>query len=124
MTVQQLRAPVMARWIASAREEIEAAAAVPSGSLGRFEVSEALAELTALESQVTALKLEMLSEAEQRRLGDDEADSGTDAWAAKLTGSSRAVMAGGLWLARMLRRSTAQRGRRSPRAGSTSTRPR
>lgn len=33
MTVQQLRAPVIAGWIASARESIESAAAVPTGSL-------------------------------------------------------------------------------------------
>ena len=102
MTVQQLRAPVFGRWIATARSAVEAAAEVPAGSLDRFEVSEALAELHALESQVAALKLAMLAEAEQRRLAEDQADTGTDAWAAKLTGSTRAVMAGGLWLARML----------------------
>lgn len=93
---------MIAGWIASARESIESAAAVPPGSLGRFEVSEALAELHALESQVSAMKLAMLAEAEQRRLAEDEADTGTDAWAAKLTGTTKAVMAGGLWLARML----------------------
>lgn len=102
MTVRQLRAPVIAGWIASARGSIECAAEVPAGSLDRFEVSEALAELAALESQVAALKLTMLAEAERRRLGEDGGDSGTEAWAAKLTGSTRAVMAGGLWLARKL----------------------
>lgn len=93
---------MVGRWIATAREAVEAAAEVPAGSLDRFEVSEAVAELHALESQVAALKLAMLAEAERRRLAEDEADTGTDAWAAKLTGSTRAVMAGGLWLARML----------------------
>ena len=55
-----------------------------------------------LESQVAAMKLRLLAEADARRLADDSAATGTDAWAARLTGSTRAVMAGGLWLARLL----------------------
>jgi RecG-like helicase len=102
MTVQQLRAPVVAGRVAAARAAVEAAAQTPTGSLDRFEVSEAIAELHALEAQVHALKLQMLAEAERRRLEEDQADTGTAAWAARLTGSTRAVMAGGLWLARLL----------------------
>lgn len=100
--VQEMRAPVAAGHVAAAREAIEAAARVPADSLGRFEVSEAVAELHALEQQVHALKLAMLAEAERRHLAEDQADTGTASWAAKLTGTTRAVMAGGLWLARML----------------------
>lgn len=102
MTVQELRAPVIAGHVATARDAIDAAAAVPTDSLGRFEVSEAIAELHALEQQTHALKLALLREAERRRLEEDQADTGTAAWAAKLTGTTRGVMAGGLWLARML----------------------
>jgi hypothetical protein len=55
-----------------------------------------------LKAQVTALELAMLAEADTRRVAEDTADTGTDAWAARLTGSTRAVLAGGLWLARLL----------------------
>ena len=106
MTVHQMdevRRPRLAARIAAGRAAVEAAGKVGSGELDRFELAEAIAELAALESQVTALKLSMLAEAESRRVAEDTADSGTDAWAARLTGSIRAVMAGGIWLARLLR---------------------
>jgi hypothetical protein len=102
MTVHQLRPPAVAGEVAAARAAVEAAAEVPAGVLDRFELSEAVAELVALESQVAALKLSMLAEADRRQVADETADTDTDAWAARLTGSTRAVMAGGLWLARLL----------------------
>jgi hypothetical protein len=64
---------------------------------------EVLSELAVLESQVAALKLTVLAEADARRVAEEEAASGTDAWAAKLTGSTAAVMRGGIWLANQLR---------------------
>jgi hypothetical protein len=102
MTVQQLHPPVMAGFLASAREGVESAAAVPVGVLDRFELSEALAEVTAMEAQLAAVRLALLAEADERCLAEEAAAAGTDAWAARLTGSTRAVMAGGLWLARLL----------------------
>ncbi len=101
LAVERLRTPVAHR-VAAAREAVEAAAAVPVGSLDTDEVSESLASLVALESQVAALKLTVLREADRRDLAEREAATGTDAWAARLTGTTRAVMAGGLWLARLL----------------------
>lgn len=111
MTVHQLpqpdlaglRAPLLAREVATARGAVEAAAAVPSAELDRFELGEAVAELSALEAQVTALKLAVLAEADARRVADETADTGTDAWAARLTGTTRGVMSGGIWLANLLR---------------------
>lgn len=103
MSVEQLHRPVVASWIASARESIEAAGAVPLGVLDRFELGEGVAELAALEAQVAALRLAMLAEADARRVADETGDTGTDAWAARLTGSTRGVMAGGIWLAKALR---------------------
>jgi hypothetical protein len=103
MSVEQLHRPVVASWIASAREAVEAAAAVPLSALDRFELGEGVAELAALESQVAALRLAMLAEADARRVADETGDTGTDAWAARLTGSTRGVMAGGIWLAKALR---------------------
>jgi hypothetical protein len=102
MSVQQLRPPVVAGQVATARAAVEAAAGVPPGSLDRFELSEAVAELAALESQVASLRLAMLAEADERRIAQETADTDTDAWAARLTGSTRGVMAGGIWLARLL----------------------
>lgn len=101
--VQQLRTPALARAVAAARAAVEEAAAVPVGSLDRFEVSEGLAELVALEAQATELRLRLLAEADRRELADQEAATDTAAWAAKLTGTTRGVMAGGLWLARLLK---------------------
>lgn len=103
MSVEQLHAPVVAMHVATARAAVEDAAAVPVGVLDRFELSEAVAELAALEAQVAALRLAVLAEADARKVADEFGDTGTDAWAARLTGSTRAVMAGGIWLAKMLR---------------------
>ncbi|MDX5399220.1 MAG: HNH endonuclease, partial [Actinomycetes bacterium] len=82
---------------------IEAAVAVPVQELDRFELSEALAEVVAMESRLASMRLALLAEADARRLAEAAADSGTDAWAARLTGSTRQIMAGGLWLAQQLR---------------------
>jgi hypothetical protein len=102
MSVEQLRAPAVAGHIATARGALEEAAAVPVGSLDRFELAEAVAELHAVEAQAAALKLAVMGEAERRRIAEETADTGTDAWAARLTGSTRSVMAGGIWLAKLL----------------------
>jgi hypothetical protein len=102
MSVQQLRRPVIAGEIAAARAALEAAASVPTGSLDRFELTDGVAELAALESQVTAFRLALLADADQRQIAQETGDTGTDAWAARLTGSTRGVMAGGLWLATKL----------------------
>jgi hypothetical protein len=102
MSAEQLHQPVIAGEIAAARAAVETASAVPTRMLDRFELAEGLAELAALESQVAALRLALLAEADQRQVAEQTADTGTDAWAAKLTGSTRGVAAGGLWLARLL----------------------
>lgn len=112
MTVQQLRpptdgsvtgAPVLGERVAAARASVVQAAAVSPGSLADWQIGEALASVTALEAQVASLRLALLGEAEQRRVAEQSGATGTDAWAAQLTGSTRAVMAGGLRLARLLR---------------------
>lgn len=54
------------------------------------------------ETRLAELKLRLMRIAEQQDESATVAMSGTDAWLAALTGSPRAVMAGGLWLARML----------------------
>ena len=102
MTVTQLRPSVFPGEVAAARAAVAAAAGVPVGSLQGGELGEALVGLAGLESQVVALKLAVLAEADRRRVAAAAGAADTGAWAARLTGSTRAVMAGGLWLARLL----------------------
>ena len=102
MSVQQLGSPVVPGWLEVASESVTAAAAVPRAALSDAELAEAVSEVAVLESQVAALKCEILAEADRRRVADETGDTGTDAWAARLTGSTRAVLAGGIWLANLL----------------------
>jgi hypothetical protein len=59
--------------------------------------------LSALEAEASALMGDVLGEAERRQVADSEAATGTDAWAAALTGQSREVLAGGARIAELLR---------------------
>ena len=59
--------------------------------------------LSALEAEASALMGDVLGEAERRQVADTEAATGTDAWAAALTGQSREVLAGGARVAELLR---------------------
>ena len=102
MSVQQLRRPEVLGQVDAARSSIGAAAAVPVGALDVDELTDSLASVAVLESQLGALKMSLLAEADRRRLAESLGATGTDAWAARLTGSTRAVMAGGIWLARLL----------------------
>lgn len=65
-------------------------------------LGDALATLTRIESRATALRLEIVAVADRRRVADATADTGTDAWVARLTGTTRAQAAGGIRLARLL----------------------
>lgn len=103
MSIQQLRAPAMAGEVVAVGRAFQHVTEIPVGSLGRDELPEVLSELAILEARVGALKLDVLAEADRRRVADETGDTGTDAWAAKLTGTTRAVMSGGIWLANLLR---------------------
>jgi len=61
-----------------------------------------VAELARVESRAAALRLEASAEADRRRVAEETAETGTDAWLARLTGSTREQAAGGLWLAGLL----------------------
>jgi hypothetical protein len=61
-----------------------------------------LALATGLERRLGELRLRLSRAAEASRASESTAASDTGAWLARLTGSSAAVMRGGLWLARML----------------------
>ena len=93
----------MVGWVEAAQGEIDAALAVPIESLHDDELPESLTEVAVLEAKAGALRLSILAEADRRELARLAAETGTDAWAAKLTGTSRSVMNGGILLAQLLR---------------------
>ena len=105
MSVAQLH-PVDAHRVVeamdAARDAVRIAAQVPTSGLSVDDLTDAIAGVAVLESQLGALRLALLAEADRRKVAAALGATGTDAWAAALTGSTRAVMAGGLWLARML----------------------
>ena len=102
MTIQQLRPPVVTGAVAAAQERVREAATVSARSVSTSELGEAIAALAELESQVVALRLSLSAEADERGVAAESAESGTDAWLARLTGEPREIMGGGLWVARML----------------------
>jgi Domain of unknown function (DUF222) len=102
MSIQQLPAPAVTELLAGARSAVRAASRVPVGALSVDEIADGLADCAMLETRLAALRLSLVAEADRRKVAQSLGDTGTDAWAARLTGSTRAVMAGGVWLARML----------------------
>ncbi|ANH40295.1 hypothetical protein I601_3897 [Nocardioides dokdonensis FR1436] len=71
--------------------------ATPEGDLAPL-----LQQLSALEAEAAALTGQVLAEAERRHVADHAAATGTDAWAAALTGETREVHAGGVRIAALL----------------------
>jgi hypothetical protein len=116
MTVQLVRGdvepPVRARatgrsmvdGLAAARELLAAVGTTPESlaSLDAEALTGLVEQAAGLEAQAAAVKLAALAEADRRRLAKELGASGTDAWAAQLTGSTRAAVAGGVWLPRLL----------------------
>jgi Domain of unknown function (DUF222) len=101
--VAEDRVPVsVAGLVAEAEGCVERASRTPVGSLRDEAFGEVVAALAALESRVAALRLTLSVEADRRRVAEQTAETGTDAWLARLTGSTREQAAGGLQLARLL----------------------
>ncbi len=72
-------------------------------SLDGDALGETITELARVESRAGALRLALSAEADRRRVAEETAETGTDAWLARLTGSTREQTAGGLRLAHLLR---------------------
>ena len=70
--------------------------------LGEEGLAALVTELARLESRVQSVRLAVAAEADRRRVAEETAETGTDAWLARLTGSTRQQMAGGLWMAGLL----------------------
>jgi hypothetical protein len=105
MTVHALPSAGLVVGVEELRASLEGLQRVPLERLGDGEVQAVLTELTGLESQVAALRLAVLGEVEERRLAQRQAATGTEAWAAALTGENAGKVAGGLRIARVLRES-------------------
>jgi hypothetical protein len=82
----------------------EALDSLPEGPLPAdgVPVGGLIEEAVAAEARLAELRLRLVRVAEEQDEAAKVAASGTDAWLAQLTGSSRAATARGLWLARML----------------------
>ena len=103
MSVQQLhRADRVVDAVSTARSAVRAAAEVPAASLSVDELTDAIAGVAAVEAQLGALRMTLLAEADRRKVAQSLGATGTDAWAARLTGANRAEMAGLVRLARLL----------------------
>ena len=70
--------------------------------LGDDALGGVISDLARVESRAAALRLALSAEADRRRVAEATAETGTDAWVARLTGSTREQAAGGLRIARLL----------------------
>jgi hypothetical protein len=88
--------------VGRAARSLEHAGRAPLECLDDDALGAAVAGLAAVESQASALRLRLSAEADRRRVADQTAETGTDAWLARLTGSTREESAGQLRMARLL----------------------
>lgn len=102
MSISQLAPPALVATLASAQDAVGTAAGMGVAGVSNSDLGLAITALSELESQAAALRLALAAEADGRDVARDTADTGTDAWLARLTGDTREVNAGGIRLARLL----------------------
>ena len=95
--------PRLSDLVAEAAERLTLAGRLMVKSMDDGALGGAVTELARVESRAAALRLALSAEADRRRVADETADTGTDAWLARLTGGTREQMAGGLRMAGLLR---------------------
>jgi hypothetical protein len=88
--------------VAEADRLLEQAAAAALGDLDDDALAEAVGGVARVESRAAALRLALSAEADRRGVAEASAETGTDAWVARLTGSSREQAAAGLRIAGLL----------------------
>jgi hypothetical protein len=101
---EQIPTPVvdLAALVASVEDALTSTQEGSVASLDDDGLAEVVARCARVESRAAALRLAASAEADCRRVADQTAETGTDAWVARLTGSTREQAAGGLWLAGLL----------------------
>ncbi len=88
--------------VAEAAERLDLAGQAGVEAVDDDALGAVVAELARVESRAVALRLALSAEADRRRVAEETAETGTDAWLARLTGSTREQAAGGLRLAGLL----------------------
>ena len=88
--------------VAEAEASLAGAGGASVDGLDDEALGEVIAGLARVESRAVELRLALSAEADRRRVAEATAETGTDAWLARLTGTSRSQAAGGLRLARLL----------------------
>ena len=94
--------PGLGELLATVTDGLARAARVPVESVDETGLASAVAELARVESRAAALRMSLTSEADRRRVAEATAETGTDVWVSRLTGSTREQAAGGLRLAQLL----------------------
>src|SRR5689334_14463698 len=79
----------MGALVAEASACLERAARMPVESLSDEVLGGVVTELAVVESRAAALRMRLSAEADRRRVAEETAETGTDAWLARLTGSTR-----------------------------------
>ena len=92
----------MIAWLDHAHHAVETAGLVPVETLTDTDIATAVGSLACLEAKTIALRLRLSVEADARDLAGKQAQPATDAWLAALTGQTRNLARGGIWLARRL----------------------
>jgi hypothetical protein len=102
-SVIERRATPLPDLLSEAARELGLAAEVSVESVTDEALGDSVAGLARLESRAASLRLVLMAEADRRRVAESTAETGTDAWVARLTGSTREQAAGGLRIAGLLR---------------------
>lgn len=95
-------APGVGDWLAAARDRLARAASQPVGSSTEDDLVEGLRLVGEVEARAAALRGVLLAELDRRGAARAAGHTGTDAWVASLTGTTRAEVAGNLRLAQAL----------------------
>jgi hypothetical protein len=88
--------------IATAGRAVSAARGFPVTALGTDQLADGISQVAELEAQLGAMRMSLMAEADKRSLARSLGATGTDAWVARLTGSTRAAAARAMWLAGLL----------------------
>jgi hypothetical protein len=94
--------PEMGELVARAAACLARAGEVTCESIDDEALAGAVAALARVESRAISLRLGLSAEADRRRVAEQTAETGTDVWVARLTGTTRDQAAGGLRIARLL----------------------
>lgn len=103
MAVHSFPAPDLVGAVGAAMDAVAAGQDMPLALAADDDLAAMVQQLAHLGARVASWQHEVLAEADVRKLAEKEAATGTDAWAAPLTGNTREATAGGVRLAHLLR---------------------